>query len=161
MFKIIVGSKTVISKSESKITFPHGGFLDTLSTKVPEPKFQRKMNPITKNRQSSSSVRRTDPIQLGRWPNWIEHATCSAIHRAGPVKFGGWPSLIKRATSSAIGHGFYPLLAMVYKCLNIYLLLHRVYLEYLPVQGRFGGKWSFWCLLEPFDVQSCTDASDV
>ncbi|WZZ35102.1 hypothetical protein YC2023_018503 [Brassica napus] len=40
-----------------------------------------------------------------------------------------------------IDHGFYPLLAMVYKCFNIYLQLYRVYLEYLQVQGRFGGMW--------------------
>ncbi|KAF3540559.1 hypothetical protein F2Q69_00021605 [Brassica cretica] len=44
----MLGSKTVISKSTSKITFPHGGFLNTLSTKVPEHKFQRKMNPELK-----------------------------------------------------------------------------------------------------------------
>ncbi|WZZ64972.1 hypothetical protein YC2023_076342 [Brassica napus] len=87
------------------------------------------MNPGTKNKQSSSSVRRTDPIRLGRWPSWIKHATSSAIHQAGPVKFGGWPSLIKRATSSAIGHGFYPLLTMVYK-------------EDLEESGYFGVFWS-------------------
>ena len=40
-----------------------------------------------------------------------------------------------------IGHEFYPLLAMVYKCFNIYLLLYRVYLEYLQVQVRSGEIW--------------------
>ena len=34
-----------------------------------------------------------------------------------------------------------PTLAMVYKCFDIFLLLYRVYLEYLQVQGRFGGMW--------------------
>ncbi|KAF3538845.1 hypothetical protein F2Q69_00023023 [Brassica cretica] len=48
------------------------GFLDTLSTKVPEHKFQRKMNLGTKNKQSSSTLRRTDPVQFGGWPSWIE-----------------------------------------------------------------------------------------
>ena len=28
-----------------------------------------------------------------------------------------------------------------YKCLNIYLLLYRVYLECLPVQVRYGEIW--------------------
>uniref|UniRef100_M4F2P3 Uncharacterized protein n=1 Tax=Brassica campestris TaxID=3711 RepID=M4F2P3_BRACM len=60
------------------------------------------MNPGTKNKQSSSSVRRTDPIRLGRWPSWIEHKTSSAIRRDGPVQFGGWPSWIELATSSTI-----------------------------------------------------------
>ena len=40
-----------------------------------------------------------------------------------------------------IYHGFHPLLAMVYRCFNINLLGYKVYLEYLEVQGRFGGKW--------------------
>ena len=40
-----------------------------------------------------------------------------------------------------IDHGFYPLSAMVYKCFNIYLLLYRVYLEYLQVQVRSGEIW--------------------
>jgi len=40
-----------------------------------------------------------------------------------------------------IGHGFYPLLVMVYKCFNIYLLLHKVYFEYFEVHGRFGEMW--------------------
>ena len=53
-----------------------------------------------------------------------------------------------------IGHGFYPLLAMVYKCFNIYLLRYRVYLECLQVHRRFGGKWWFWCLLEPFECRA-------
>ena len=53
-----------------------------------------------------------------------------------------------------ISHGFYPLLAMVYKCFNIYLLRHRVYFEYLQVQWRFGGMWWFWCLLEPFECRA-------
>lgn len=43
-----------------------------------------------------------------------------------------------------IDHGFYPLFAMVYKCFNIYLLLYRVYLEYLQVQVRSGEIWWFW-----------------
>ena len=111
----MLGSKTVISKSVSKITFPNGGFLDTLSTKVPEHKFQRKMNPETKNKQSSSSVRLTDPIRLGHppsWtspvrrmfepdrprdqlghpPSWINQATSWAIRRTGLVQFRGRPS---------------------------------------------------------------------
>ena len=37
-----------------------------------------------------------------------------------------------------IDHGFYQLLAMVYKCFNIYLLLYRVYLEYLQVRVLLG-----------------------
>ena len=53
-----------------------------------------------------------------------------------------------------IGHGFYPLLAMVYKIFNTYLLRYRVYLEYLQVQGQFGGKWGFWCLLAPFECRA-------
>ncbi|CAN7092396.1 unnamed protein product [Brassica rapa subsp. narinosa] len=57
--------------------------LDIPSTKVPERKLQRETNPGTKNKQSSSSFRRNDPIRLGRWPNWIEHATSSAIRQAG------------------------------------------------------------------------------
>ena len=44
-------------------------------------------------------------------------------------------------------HGFYPLLAMVYRCFKIYLLLYRVYLECLQVQIRFGEIWWFWSLL--------------
>ena len=40
-----------------------------------------------------------------------------------------------------IYHGFYPLSAMVYECFKIYLLLYRVYLEYLQVQVRAGEKW--------------------
>ena len=39
-----------------------------------------------------------------------------------------------------IDHGFYLLLAMVYKCFKIYLLLYRVYLEYLQVQVPFARK---------------------
>ena len=46
-----------------------------------------------------------------------------------------------------IDHGFYPLLAMVYKCFNIYLLLYTVYLECLQVQVRSGEIWWFWSLL--------------
>ena len=42
---------------------------------------------------------------------------------------------------SLIDHGFYPLLAMVYKCFNIYLLLYRVYLKYFQVQVRSGEIW--------------------
>ena len=49
----------------------------------------------------------------------------------------------KVSLGELIGHGFYPLLAMVYKCFNIYLLRYRVYLEYLQVHGRFGGMWWF------------------
>ena len=52
-----------------------------------------------------------------------------------------------RTEGSLIGHGYYPLLAMVYKCFNIYLLLYRVYLEYLQVQVRSGEIWWFWSLL--------------
>ncbi|KAL0677924.1 hypothetical protein Bca4012_005905 [Brassica carinata] len=33
------------------------------------------MNPETKNKQSSSSVRLTDPIRFGGCPSWIDHAT--------------------------------------------------------------------------------------
>ena len=40
-----------------------------------------------------------------------------------------------------IYYGFYPLLAMVYRCFKIYLMRCRVYLERLQVQGRFGVKW--------------------
>ena len=40
-----------------------------------------------------------------------------------------------------IDHRFYPLSAMVYKCFNIYLLLYRVYLEYLLVQARSREIW--------------------
>ena len=40
-----------------------------------------------------------------------------------------------------IYYGFYPLSAMVYKCFNIYLLLYRVYLEYLQVQVRSREIW--------------------
>ena len=43
---------------------------------------------------------------------------------------------------------------MVYKCFNIYLLRYRVYLECLQVHRRFGGKWWFWCLLEPFECKA-------
>ena len=43
---------------------------------------------------------------------------------------------------------------MVYKCFNIYLLWYRVYLECLQVQRLFGGKWWFWCLLEPFECRA-------
>ena len=40
-----------------------------------------------------------------------------------------------------IYHGFYPLLAMIYRCFNIYLLLYRVYLECLQVQVCSGEIW--------------------
>ena len=46
-----------------------------------------------------------------------------------------------------IDHGFYPLLAMLYKCFNIYLLLYRVYLECLQIQVRSREIWWFWSLL--------------
>ena len=46
-----------------------------------------------------------------------------------------------------IDHGFYPLLTMVYKCFNIYLLLYRIYLEFLQVHVRSGEIWWFWSLL--------------
>ena len=91
-FLKLLGSKTVISKSTSKITFPRGDLLDTLSVKVPERKFQRETNPGTKKQT----------VQLDGWPSWTERATISAIHRAGPVQIGGWPSWIERATGSAI-----------------------------------------------------------
>ena len=53
-----------------------------------------------------------------------------------------------------IYHGFYPLSAMVYECFNIYLLLYRVYLEYLQVQVRAGEKWWFWSILRCRTVQT-------
>ena len=49
-----------------------------------------------------------------------------------------------------IDHGFYPLLAMVYKCFKIYLLLYRVYLEQLQVQVLTRRKWCIWSYLEIF-----------
>ena len=55
-----------------------------------------------------------------------------------PLEVNTTCSLVK---ASVIDHGFYPLLAMVYKCFNIYLLLYRVYLEYLQAQVRSGEIW--------------------
>ncbi|KAF2574421.1 hypothetical protein F2Q70_00002813 [Brassica cretica] len=55
------------------------------------------MNPGTKEKQSNSSVRRTDPIRLGKWPSWIDHATSSTIRRAGLVQLDGWPRWYDRA----------------------------------------------------------------
>lgn len=40
-----------------------------------------------------------------------------------------------------IYHEFDPILSMIYKCFRYYLLLYIVYLDYLQVHGRFGGKW--------------------
>ena len=65
-----------------------------------------------------------------------------------------WSRILWLVRWNVIGHGFYPLLAMVYKCFNIYLLRYRVYLECLQVQGRFGRKWWFWCLLEHFECRA-------
>ena len=59
-----------------------------------------------------------------------------------------------------IDHEFYPLLAMVYKCLNIYLLLYRVYLEYLQVQVLSGEIWWFWSLLRCRTAQTCQISSN-
>ena len=47
----------------------------------------------------------------------------------------------KGKSGELIDHGFYPLLAMVYKCFKIYLLRYRVYLECLQVQVRSGEIW--------------------
>ena len=58
-----------------------------------------------------------------------------------------------------IDHRFYPLSAMVYKCFNIYLLLYRVYLEYLQVQVRSGEIWWFWSLLRCRTAQTCRMSS--
>ena len=40
-----------------------------------------------------------------------------------------------------IDHGFYPLSAIFYKFFNIYLILYKVYLEYLQVHVRSGEIW--------------------
>ena len=120
-----MGSKTVISESTSKITFPHGDLLDILSVKVPERKFQRD-EPQNKKQQSSSTdgragsntrpARRMAEVdrmsdQLGHPPRWISQVRRMAEldrtrdqlgGRAGPVQFGGWPGWIESATSSAI-----------------------------------------------------------
>ncbi|KAF3570790.1 hypothetical protein F2Q69_00059603 [Brassica cretica] len=55
-----------------------------------------------KSTLSSSVDGRAGPVQFGRWPSWIDHATRSAILRAGQVQFGGWPIWIDDTTSSAI-----------------------------------------------------------
>ena len=54
------GSKTVISESTSKITFPRRNLLDTLSVKSLEDKFQREKNPGAKKQT----------VQLDEWPSW-------------------------------------------------------------------------------------------
>ena len=68
----MLGSKTVISKSTSKITFHSGNLLDTLSLKALKRKFQRETNPETKKRT----------VQLDGWPSWTERATSLADGRA-------------------------------------------------------------------------------
>jgi len=82
----LLGSKTVISKSTSKIIFSRGKFLDTFSVKALERKFQRKTNP--------------GPVQFGERPSWTQHGFISAVYRAGPVQFGEQPSWIDRSPSS-------------------------------------------------------------
>ena len=55
-----------------------------------------------------------------------------------------------------IDHGFYPLSAMVYK----FLIYIYYYIESFRV---FTGPCTFWrnmIILESFEVQNCTDASD-
>ena len=52
-----------------------------------------------------------------------------------------------KSPAIVIYHGFYPLVAMVYRCFKIYLLLYRVYLESLQVHVRSGEIWWFWSLL--------------
>ena len=53
-----------------------------------------------------------------------------------------------------IDQGFYPLLVMVYKCFNIYLILYRVF-------TGSGTVWRDMVILEYFEVQNCTDTLDV
>ena len=84
----MLGSKTVISKSTFKITFPRGDLLNTLSVKVPERKFQRETNPGTKKQT----------VQLDGWPSWTERATISAIEsgRCEEIGFAKLTALLER-----------------------------------------------------------------
>ncbi|KAG2275808.1 hypothetical protein Bca52824_058363 [Brassica carinata] len=55
------------------------------------------MNPGTKEKQSNSSVRRTDPIRLGKWPSWIDHATSFDHPPSWTSRLGGWRDECDRA----------------------------------------------------------------
>ncbi|KAF3587867.1 hypothetical protein F2Q69_00029584 [Brassica cretica] len=66
---LTVGSKMVISKSTSKITFSRGNLLNTFSVKALKRKFQRKKNP--------------GPIQFSERPSGTQHGFSLAVGRAG------------------------------------------------------------------------------
>ena len=57
-----------------------------------------------------------------------------------------------------IYHGFYHIYTMVNSCSRVYYMGLEYVLEYFSVSGTF---WKTLVIIELFEVQNCTDASDI